>query len=481
MEQQNNAAMRTENTPLGPFDLPANAYYGGQTAQARHNFTISGKTISEYTEFIRAFAYVKKAAALSNVKLDFIAADRAKIIVQVCDEIIAGKLDHVFDLDMFQGGAGTSTNMMFNEVIANRGLEIMGYGRADYQHLHPNDDVNRSQSTNDAYPTSINVAICFAMEPLLDEARRLAAAFAERANAFKDIVKLGRTQLQDAVPIMLGQEFMAYTHAIEGEITRLQQATTNCHEINMGGTAIGTGINASKEYMKLVAEELAQLTALPLKGASDYIEATWNTGAYVSVSSALKRFAITLSKISNDLRLLSSGPRGGIGEITLPAVQPGSSIMPGKVNPVIPEVVNQVAFYVAGADVTVSMASEAGQFQLNAMEPVMAYSILQSIKLLCTAMATLTDNCVVGIQADEARCAHHLNNSTAAATALTPIIGYEKSSLLAKEVIATGKSFPDVVACHGELPQNLMQCCDMPALTRVPDDQPKVTQRIEAK
>lgn len=474
-------AIRTENTPLGPFNLPAEAYYGGQTAQARHNFTISGKTVSEYTEFIKAFAYVKKAAALTNAKLDFVAADRARIIVQVCDEIIAGKLDHVFDLDMFQGGAGTSTNMMFNEVIANRGLEIMGHGRAQYQHLHPNDDVNRSQSTNDAYPTSINVAICFAMEPMLEEARRLAAAFAERANAFKDIVKLGRTQLQDAVPMMLGQEFIAYTHAIESEIERLKQAATNCHEINMGGTAIGTGINASKTYQKDVADTLAQLTSLPLKGAADYIESTWNTGAYVSVSSALKRFAVTLSKISNDLRLLSSGPRGGIGEILLPAVQPGSSIMPGKVNPVVPEVVNQVAFYVIGADVTVSMAAEAGQLQLNAMEPVMAFSILQSIKLLRSAMATLTDNCVVGIKADEARCTHHLNNSTAAATALTPVIGYEKSSKLAKEVIATGKSFPEVVASHSELPKDLMGCCDMPALTRVPDDQPKVTQRVETK
>lgn len=481
MTQKKNTAMRTENTPLGPIDLPADAYYGGQTAQARHNFTISGENVSEHPELIKAFAYVKKAAALTNAKLEFVAADRAKVIVDVCDEIIEGKLDHVFELDMIQGGAGTSTNMMFNEVIANRGLEIMGHGRADYQHLHPNDDVNRSQSTNDAYPTSVNLSICFAVEPMLDEARRLVAAFTERAEAFQSIVKLGRTQLQDAVPIMLGQEFMTYANAIEAEIKLIQNAVANCHEINLGGTAIGTGINASKGYQKEVAVKLAELTGLPLQGANDYIESTWNTGAYVSVSSALKRFAVTLSKISNDLRLLSSGPRGGIGEILLPAVQPGSSIMPGKVNPVIPEVVNQVAFYVIGADVTVSMASEAGQLQLNAMEPVMIHSILKSMKLLSTAMATLTDNCVVGIKADEERCLHHLNNSTAAATALTPLIGYEKSSVLAKEVIATGRSFPEVVEAHSELPEDLMECCDMPGLTRVPEDQPKVTQRISTK
>lgn len=481
MGQPNNVAMRTENSPLGPVELPADAYYGAQTAQARHNFTISGKTVSEYPEFIKAFAYVKKAAALTNAKLEFIEADRAEVIAKVCDEIIAGKLDHAFELDMFQGGAGTSTNMMFNEVIANRGLEIMGYGRAAYQHLHPNDDVNRSQSTNDAYPTSISIAVCFAMQPMLEEAVRLAAAFDERAEAFNDIVKLGRTQLQDAVPMTLGQEFKAYVHAIEAEIEHVKNAATDCHTINMGGTAIGTGINATKGYQEGVAAELAKLTGLPLRGAKNYIESTWNTNGYVSVSSALKHMAITLSKISNDLRLLSSGPRGGFGEILLPAVQPGSSIMPGKVNPVVPEVVNQVAFYVIGADVTCSMASEAGQMQLNAMEPVMAYSILQSIKLLQNAMATLRENCVVGIRADENRIAEHLNNSTAAATALTPIIGYDKSSKLAKEVIATGKSFPDVVAGHAELPADLMECCDMRGLTRVPEHQPKATERKETK
>lgn len=480
MDQSSINSTRTDVGPLGPVELPANAYYGSQTARARRNFDISGTTICDYPNFIKAFAYVKKAAALTNEKLEFIASDRAQVIAQVCDEIIDGKLNDVFCLDMIQGGAGTSTNMMFNEVIANRGLEIMGYDRADYQHLHPNDDVNRSQSTNDAYPTAVNLSICLAMEPVLGEARRLAAAFAERAKAFEPIVKLGRTQLQDAVPMTLGQEFQAYVSAIESEVSKLQYAVRDCYEINLGGTAIGTGINATSGYQQEATNTLAELTGLPLQGASNYIEATWNTGPFVTVSSALKHFAVTLSKISNDLRLLSSGPRGGIGEIQLPAVQPGSSIMPGKVNPVIPEVVNQMAFYVIGADVTVSMASEAGQLQLNAMEPVMAHAILHSLKLMKNSMATLTDNCVSGIVACEARCSEHLNNSTAVATALTPVIGYEKSSVLAKDVIASGKSFPEVAAAHEELPPDLLASICTKTLTKVPESQPKATDRVNS-
>jgi aspartate ammonia-lyase len=427
---------RNETDSLGEVSVPSAAYFGAQTMRAVENFPISRTFVSSMPDIIQALAMVKKAAALSNERLGLLSAEKAMVIATVCDEIIAGRHDDQFPIDVFQGGAGTSTNMNMNEVIANRGLEILGMPRGNYSRLHPNDDVNLSQSTNDVYPTAIRLALLIATPKLARAMGDLASAFQAKGEEFSQILKLGRTQLQDAVPMTLGQEFAAFGTTIREDLQRLEEARLLLCEVNLGGTAIGTGITTVSDYQGMVVSELARVSGIRLASSENLVEACWDTGAFVHFSGVLKRIAVKLSKISNDLRLLSSGPRGGVGEILLPAVQPGSSIMPGKMNPVIPEVVNQVAFYVIGQDMTVTFAAEAGQLQLNAFEPVIAFSLLQSIKLLANAIATLERRCVVGIRADEAVCARNLMSGTALVTALVPVIGYERAAVMAKAILS---------------------------------------------
>lgn len=369
-------------------------------------------------------------------------------------------------MDVFQGGAGTSTNMNANEVVANRALEILGLPRGRYDVIHPNNDVNLAQSTNDVYPTAIRLAISLSYGSLTQGLERLAAEFEAKAESFADIIKLGRTQLQDAVPMTLGQEFQAFATTLREDVARIAEIASLFHEINLGGTAIGTGINTNPAYQELVVAELRDISGLPLSAAGNLIEACWDTGAFVLFSGMLKRTATKLSKICNDLRLLSSGPRGGLNEINLPPLQPGSSIMPGKVNPVIPEVVNQVAFQIIGYDLTVTLASEAGQLQLNVMEPVIAYNILHSLQLLANAVETLRAKCIAGITANPEACRVHLEASTAVATALTPIIGYERAAELAKKVLTSGRTIREVLEAEPELsPQLLSQVADPRLLT----------------
>lgn len=447
---------RIEVDSLGPVSIPGDAYYGPQTARGVANFPISGITISHFPRLIQSLAYVKMAAARANVRLGDLDPAKGKVICQVCEEIIAGRHQDAFPLDVFQGGAGTSTNMNINEVISNRGLEILGLPRGEYAALHPNNDVNLAQSTNDVYPTAIRLAILFSHEQLRQALEGLAAEFEAKAVSFADVLKLGRTQLQDAVPMTLGQEFGAFAITLREDVVRLQEIVSLFREVNLGGTAIGTGINTSADYQAMAIDELRAVTGLPVVAAGNLIEACWDTGAFVLFSGMLKRTATKLSKICNDLRLLSSGPRGGLNEINLPALQPGSSIMPGKVNPVVPEVVNQVAFQVIGYDLTITLASEAGQLQLNVMEPVIAYNTLHSIELLTNAIATLHTRCVAGITANPETCRKHLEASTAVATALTPILGYERAADLAKQVLASGQTIRDVLAQQSDLPEDLI-------------------------
>lgn len=459
--------LRLDSDSLGPVEVPVDAYFGAQTARAMGNFQISGIPIGHYPVFIKALALVKKAAAIANHEIGDLSAEKLSAIGKACDDIAEGQLLDQFALDVFQGGAGTSTNMNINEVVANRALEHIGFGRSRFDVIHPNDDVNLSQSTNDVYPTAIRVALLLSYRELCEAVEVLAASFEKKANEFGSVLKLGRTQLQDAVPMTLGQEFKAFAVTLREDIVRLEDGGKLLQEINLGGTAIGTGITADPRYAELAIAALAKLSELPLRPASDFIEACWDTGAFVLFSGTLKRLAVKLSKISNDLRLLSSGPRGGIGEIHLPPMQPGSSIMPGKVNPVIPEVVNQVAFQVIGNDLVVTMAAEAGQLQLNAFEPVIVFNILQSIDLMKNAVTTLARKCVDGIEANEDRCRQNLEASTALATALGPIVGYEKAAKLAKEILQTGKTMRDLLQASGDLPPELVeQVLDSTALTR---------------
>ena len=384
-----NHETRREHDSLGEREIPAGAYYGAQTSRAVENFPISGIPLSSFPEFINALAIVKKACALANHDLNNLEEAKKSAIVEACDEILAGKLHDQFPVDMIQGGAGTSTNMNTNEVVANVALEVMGKAKGDYAALHPNDDVNMSQSTNDAYPTALRLAVIFAAEPLIAALDELAYAFKAKAVEFSDVLKIGRTQLQDAVPMTLGQEFDAFFVTIKEDVSRIREVAALFREVNLGATAIGTGITADPRYAALAIEELARISKQPLVPASNLIEATSDMGAFVLFSGVLKRVAVKLSKICNDLRLLSSGPRAGFGEIRLPAVQAGSSIMPGKVNPVIPEVVNQVAFIVIGHDLTVTMCAEGGQLQLNAFEPTIGYCLLASLRQLSAAITTL--------------------------------------------------------------------------------------------
>lgn len=459
--------MRRENDPLGDVDVPESAYYGAQTARAIENFQISGISIGHYPEFIRALAMTKKAAALTNFQIGDLSESKKDAIVSACDDIAQGRLMDQFVVDVFQGGAGTSTNMNLNEVIANRALEHLGLPRGRFDVIHPNNDVNLSQSTNDVYPTAIRLALLLSSRELAEALAELATVLEAKAKEFGDIVKLGRTQLQDAVPMTLGQEFMAFAVTMREDILRLDDAARLLQEVNLGGTAIGTGITADPRYAALSVSELSRISGVDLKPAADLVEACWDTGAFVLFSATLKRTAVKLSKVSNDLRLLSSGPRGGLAEINLPPMQPGSSIMPGKVNPVIPEVVNQVAFHVIGADLVVTLAAEAGQLQLNAMEPVIVFNILQSMMLLTRAINTLTSKCVRGITANRDRCRQNLEAGTALATALVSIVGYDQAAVLAKKVLATGLSMRQVIDGSEALPPDLVdQLIDVEKLVR---------------
>ena len=435
---------RTENDLLGDKKIPDDVYYGVQTLRAKENFHISDIPLSHFPDFIASLAYVKKAAAMSNFKVNNFDKSVKDAICLACDEIIKGDFHDDFIVDMIQGGAGTSTNMNANEVIANRASEIIGAKKGAY-HIHPNNHVNLSQSTNDAYPTAIRITALMTVHNLVNSLDELKQAFTLKGNEFAKVLKMGRTQLQDAVPMTLGQEFTAYAETISEDITRLNEAVDLFKEINLGATAIGTGINADPEFGNLACEYLSGLIKIKLRLAPNLIEATPDTGAFIVFSSMLKRIAVKLSKICNDLRLLSSGPRAGLNEINLPAVQPGSSIMPGKVNPVIPEVVNQVAFQIIGNDLTITMAAEAGQLQLNVMEPVIVFNIFQSMKILENAIRTLTSKCVLGITANEDHCKQMVHNSIAIVTALNPYIGYENSSKIAKEALDTGKSLKELV------------------------------------
>ncbi len=444
---------RIESDLLGDLQVPADAYYGVQTQRAIDNFYISGSKMSDFPEFVKAIAYVKLAAAQTNHELGLLNDTLLNAITQACNELIEGKMHDQFPVDMIQGGAGTSVNMNANEVIANRALEIMGYERADYQHCSPNDHINLSQSTNDAYPTTLKLAVIRMNQTLIERLSLLVDSFRRKGIEFADVIKMGRTQLQDAVPMTLGQEFEAFAATLEEDIARLQNNANLFLEINMGGTAIGTGLNAPKGFPKLCAEKLAKLTGESFVSAPNLVEATPDTGAYVIYSSALKRMAVKLSKICNDLRLLSSGPRAGLNEINLPPMQPGSSIMPGKVNPVIPEVVNQVCFKVYGNDLTVTFAAEAGQLQLNVMEPVLCQSIIESIVFVQRAIDTLRTKCIDGITANREVCLNMVKNSIGIVTALNPHIGYKNSTKIAKEALETGKSVYDLVLEKGLLSQ----------------------------
>lgn len=439
---------RLEHDLIGDMEIPVEFYFGVQTMRALENFEISRSKLYHYPQFILGLADVKAAAALANHDLGLLDTAITNAIVEACTEIKNGKLHDQFVVDMVQGGAGTSTNMNANEVIANRALEIMGFEKGDYKHCHPNNHVNLSQSTNDAYPTALKIAIYRSIGELIKAVEKLIIAFEEKGAAFAQVIKMGRTQLQDAVPMTLGQEFNAFAATLKEEVNRLTQNRLLLLETNMGATAIGTGINSDPEYTPICTRHLAKISGIDVVAAENLIEATSDTGVFIMNSSVIKRLAVKLSKICNDLRLLSSGPRTGLNEINLPPMQPGSSIMPGKVNPVIPEVVNQIAYKVVGNDLTVTMASEAGQLQLNVMEPIIAYSIMESIEMLINGINTLRSKCIVGITANEERLKEMVLNSIGLVTALNPYLGYENSTKVAAEALQTGRGVYDIVLEH---------------------------------
>jgi len=440
---------RKEHDLLGEREVPANAYYGVQTLRATENFHISGIPLATYSAFIRSLAYVKKAAATANRELGLLPPAVADAISSACDEILDGKFRDQFVVDMIQGGAGTSTNMNANEVIANIALEKLGYDKGRYDIIHPNNHVNLCQSTNDVYPTAIRLTLILKIRQLMDAMEYLRAAFEKKSSEFYDVIKMGRTQLQDAVPMTLGQEFSAYAVMLGEDIERVDEAQTLVREINLGATAIGTGINAHPDYAPLVAQKLRAITGIDVLTSPNLVEATQDSGVYVQLSGVLKRVAVKISKICNDLRLLSSGPRCGLNEINLPPMAPGSTIMPGKVNPIIPEVVNQVAYAVIGNDVTVSFAAEAGQLELNVMEPVIAFSLFNSLVILRRASVTLADRCVRGITANRDRCREYVEHSIGLVTALNPYLGYERCTEIANEALETKRSVCDIVLEKG--------------------------------
>jgi aspartate ammonia-lyase len=463
---QTDTQTRTEHDLIGTKAIPAHAYYGVQTARGMENFRISGVPISHYPDLIKALAMVKLAAARANADVGQLPKDILKGIEGACHDIIEGQYHDQFQLDVYQGGAGTSTNMAANEVIANRALEHLGKNKGEYKYCDPHDHLNMSQSTNDAYPSALHVAMALSNTRLIAEMKILVGSFRNKAKEFSHIVKMARTQLQDAVPMTLGQEFESWAASLEDEVSTLERVEGVLHEVNMGGTAIGTGLNAPKGYAQSCVKHLATITGKPMRLARNLIEATQDTQAFVLYMSTLKSLAIKLSKICNDLRLLSSGPRTGISEIHLPAMQPGSSIMPGKVNPVIPEVVNQVCFRVIGNDIVVTMSAEAGQLQLNAMEPVIAACVLESQTLFINAARTLREYCIDGIKANEAVCKNNLERSIGLVTALNPVIGYEKSTELAAEALKTGKGIVELIREKKILTeQQLKEILDPKAMT----------------
>ena len=442
---------RKEHDFIGELEISDDVYYGVQTFRAVENFNISHDRLKNFPRFVRALARVKKAAAMANCELGLLDKEKEGAIIAACDKILAGGYYDQFVVDMIQGGAGTSTNMNANEVIANLALEYLGHKKGEYQFLHPNDHVNLSQSTNDAYPTALHLALHDYLTDLATAMGYLKKSYERKAEEFKDVLKMGRTQLQDAVPMTLGREFKTFAVMIGEDIERILEVRKVVLEVNLGGTAIGTGINSHPDYPKVVEQKLREVTGHEYKVAEDLIEATQDTGVYVQISGVLKRVATKLSKVCNDLRLLSSGPKCGLNEINLPKMQPGSSIMPGKVNPVIPEVVNQVCYSVIGSDVTVTFACEGGQLQLNVFEPVVAYSLFNSIIMLEKAMKTLADKCIDGITANEKICSDFVYNSIGIVTAFNPYIGYEKSASIAKEALQTGKSVADICLERGYL------------------------------
>ena len=455
---------RTERDPLGEYEVPADAYYGIQTARAVDNFRISD--LRAPADLIVATVLVKRAAAESNEALERLDSRVAGAIVRACDEIRAGALRDQFVVDIYQAGAGTSHNMNANEVIANRAAEILGGSRGDYALVHPNDHVNMGQSTNDVFPTATRLALLIGMRPLVDAARGLASALREKADAFAHVVKVGRTHLQDAVPMTLGQEFGGFAACIDRGADDVERAAEQLKELNLGATAVGTGLNAGDDYARLAISNLSRALAVDLVPAANRFRVTQSMGDVVGYSGAMRRLAVELSKVANDLRLLSSGPRAGIAEISLPAVQPGSSIMPGKVNPSIAEMVNQVCYQVIGCDATVCSAGEAGQLELNVMMPVIAWNALHSSTILANAMNTLETLCVEGIQADDTRCRQLLDRSTAVATALSPYLGYAKTAEIAKESVRTGRPIRDLVLERGLVePKQLDRILSVDAMT----------------
>lgn len=445
---------RVERDSIGVKDIPEDVYYGVQSLRAAENFHITG--LNMHPEIINSLAYIKKAAAITNCEVGLLEKKKAQAIVQACDEIVSGKFHNEFIVDPVQGGAGTSLNMNANEVIANRAIEILGGKKGDYTIINPNDDVNCGQSTNDVIPTAGKMTSLRLLQNLKKQLLRLYDALNEKATEFDHIIKMGRTQMQDAVPIRLGQEFKAYSVAIMRDIHRMDKAMDEMRTLNMGGTAIGTGINADEGYLRRIVPNLTEISGMDFIQAFDLIDSTQNLDPFVAVSGAVKACAVTLSKMSNDLRLMSSGPRTGFGEINLPAKQNGSSIMPGKVNPVIPEVVNQVAFNAIGNDMTITMAAEAGQLELNAFEPIIFYCLFQSIDTIAYAVNTFVDNCVIGITANETRCRYFVENSVGIITAICPYVGYQKAAEIAKEAIKTGESVRKLIIETGLLTKEQM-------------------------
>lgn len=438
---------RTEKDSIGAKNVPEDVYYGVQTLRAAENFHITG--LNMHPEIINSLAYIKKAAAITNLEVGLLGKDIAEAIVTACDEILEGKFHEFFIVDPIQGGAGTSLNMNANEVIANRAIELLGGQKGDYSVVHPNDHVNCGQSTNDVVPTAGKMTSLRLLKKLRKELYRLYDVLVEKSKEFDHVIKMGRTQMQDAVPIRLGQEFQAYSVAIRRDISRMEKAMDEMRSLNMGGTAVGTGLNADEMYLKRIVPNLSEVSGMNFVQAFDLIDATQNLDSFVSVSGCVKACAVTLSKMANDLRLMSSGPRAGFGEINLPAKQNGSSIMPGKVNPVIPEVVNQVAFNIIGNDVTITMAAEAGQLELNAFEPIIFYCMFQSIDTLAYAVNTFIDNCVSGITANETRCRYLVENSVGVITAICPHVGYQAAADIAKEALKTGESVRGLILKQG--------------------------------
>ena len=449
MTVDSSTPLRSEHDSIGERSLPRDVYYGVQSLRAAENFHITGLTM--HPEIINAIAEIKKASAITNYEIGLLDKKVADAIVKACDEIVAGKLHDAFIVDPIQGGAGTSLNMNANEVIANRAIELLGGGKGDYSLVNPNDHVNCGQSTNDVFPSAGKLAVLKLLIKAQLQLERLYKALVAKAEEFDDVIKMGRTQLQDAVPIRLGQEFRAYSEAVRRDIARLEKAQDEMRCLNMGGTAVGTGINADEVYLRRIVPNLSQVSGLRLIQAFDLIDATQNLDGFVAVSGAVKTCAVNLSKMCNDLRLLSSGPRCGLGEINLPPKQNGSSIMPGKVNPVIPEVVNQVCFNIMGNDLTITMAAEAGQLELNAFEPIIFWNLTHAVEFLTYAVNTLVDNCIVGITANRERCKAMVDNSVGIITALTPHIGYEHAAVIAKEAIRTGCSVRDLILEKGIL------------------------------